>query len=195
MFQEFVFNFHYYTDYNVKKAVGTLLSQRDGRNVYVVGSANVGKSKFIRALLKEMRKFESNNFDPGAAAHGRFLPMESAMPGTTLGLIPLSVIHTYVLNYILCITLFCLHECVILNTQFDYFVLDGIMLSIILNMSPNLITLVNVRTLAELNKCSQLLQLILTLICMSSLYIQYIHFHGKNRSLPLFYYKFFGIIE
>ena len=32
----------------------------------------------------------SSSFDPAAVAHSRHLPVESAMPGTTLQLIPLS---------------------------------------------------------------------------------------------------------
>lgn len=33
--------------------------------------------------------FEGGNFDPAARATGRYLPVESPMPGTTLGIIPL----------------------------------------------------------------------------------------------------------
>jgi hypothetical protein len=34
------------------------------------------------------------NFDAAAAATSRFLPVESAMPGTTLGIIPLQAFET-----------------------------------------------------------------------------------------------------
>ena len=55
-----------------------MFSQRKGRDVYVLGSANVGKSTFIRAALKAMRE-QGNFFVPG-----KRLPTASAMPGTTL---------------------------------------------------------------------------------------------------------------
>jgi hypothetical protein len=38
---------------------------------------------------QEMAQFEGGNFDPAALANGRYLPVESPMPGTTLGFIPL----------------------------------------------------------------------------------------------------------
>ncbi|KAL6757450.1 hypothetical protein V8C86DRAFT_1669624 [Haematococcus lacustris] len=63
--------------------------ERQGRDVYVIGAANVGKSAFVRAMLKDMSKFEGMNFDPAALANARYLPTESPMPGTTLGLIAL----------------------------------------------------------------------------------------------------------
>ncbi|GAU27613.1 hypothetical protein TSUD_270020 [Trifolium subterraneum] len=49
------------------------------------GSANVGKSAFINALLKTMA-FN----DPVAAAAQRYKPVQSAVPGTTLGPIPIN---------------------------------------------------------------------------------------------------------
>jgi len=67
----------------VKKAVGAMFAERKGRDVYVLGAANVGKSTFIRAALKAMR--EEGNFGVPA----KRLPTASAMPGTTLGVIPL----------------------------------------------------------------------------------------------------------
>uniref|UniRef100_A0A7I4E6M4 CP-type G domain-containing protein n=1 Tax=Physcomitrium patens TaxID=3218 RepID=A0A7I4E6M4_PHYPA len=57
-----------------------MLRQRQGRDVYVLGSANVGKSAFISTLLRDM-----GERDPIAAAAQRFRPIQSAMPGTTLG--------------------------------------------------------------------------------------------------------------
>lgn len=36
-----------------------------------------------------MSLFDGGNFDPAARATGRYLPVESPMPGTTLGIIPL----------------------------------------------------------------------------------------------------------
>ena len=67
----------------VKKAVGAMFAERKGRDVYVLGAANVGKSTFIRAALKAMR--EEGNF----GVPNKRLPTASAMPGTTLGVIPL----------------------------------------------------------------------------------------------------------
>ncbi|GAV68104.1 MMR_HSR1 domain-containing protein [Cephalotus follicularis] len=54
--------------------------QKKGRDVYILGSANVGKSAFISALLKMMAER-----DPAAAAAQRYKPIQSAVPGTTLG--------------------------------------------------------------------------------------------------------------
>ena len=67
----------------LKRAVGAMFAERKGRDVYVLGAANVGKSTFIRAALKAMR--EEGNFGVPA----KRLPTASAMPGTTLGVIPL----------------------------------------------------------------------------------------------------------
>lgn len=73
----------------MSRALSSILRERSGRNVYIVGAANVGKSAFVRAALKEMSDFSSRNFDSSAASLGRYVPVESPMPGTTLGLIPL----------------------------------------------------------------------------------------------------------
>ncbi|WIA31824.1 hypothetical protein OEZ86_002691 [Tetradesmus obliquus] len=71
-----------------------LCRERKGRDVFVVGAANVGKSAFVRAMLKEMSSLTGGNFDAAAMASARHLPVESAMPGTTLGLIPLQAFET-----------------------------------------------------------------------------------------------------
>lgn len=57
-----------------------LRQQRQGRDVYILGSANVGKSAFVSAMLQELAKR-----DYAATAALRHLPIQSAMPGTTLG--------------------------------------------------------------------------------------------------------------
>jgi nitric-oxide synthase len=67
----------------IKGAVAAMSSLRAGRDVVVVGAANVGKSSFIRAALAAMRA------GGDVAAPGRRLPLASPMPGTTLGVIPL----------------------------------------------------------------------------------------------------------
>ncbi len=78
----------------MSSAVSKICRERKGRDVFVVGAANVGKSAFVRAMLREMGSFDSASFDPAASATGRYLPVESAMPGTTLGLIPLQAFET-----------------------------------------------------------------------------------------------------
>ncbi|XP_024047897.1 NO-associated protein 1, chloroplastic/mitochondrial isoform X2 [Citrus clementina] len=54
--------------------------EKKGRDVYILGSANVGKSAFINALLKKM-----GERDPAAAMAQKYRPIQSAVPGTTLG--------------------------------------------------------------------------------------------------------------
>ncbi|KAL5810884.1 hypothetical protein ACOSQ4_027452 [Xanthoceras sorbifolium] len=54
--------------------------EKKGRDVYILGSANVGKSAFINALLKTM-----GERDPVAAMAHKYKPIQSAVPGTTLG--------------------------------------------------------------------------------------------------------------
>ncbi|GLC36226.1 hypothetical protein PLESTB_001366400 [Pleodorina starrii] len=73
-----------HTGDGMSAAVSRICRERKSRDVYVVGAANVGKSAFVRAMLKEMART-----DPAAIGTGKYLPVESAMPGTTLGLIPL----------------------------------------------------------------------------------------------------------
>lgn len=58
--------------------------------MFIVGAANVGKSAFIRRMLKEMGSVQSRHFDACAQQIKRQLPVESAMPGTTLGRVPLA---------------------------------------------------------------------------------------------------------
>jgi hypothetical protein len=76
-FQTFAFKFDVYRYSGVvcvsgkqgegmKEAVGAMFSERKGRDVYVLGSANVGKSTFIRQALKTMRE-QGNFFVPGGA--------------------------------------------------------------------------------------------------------------------------------
>ena len=67
-----------------------ILRTRRGRDTWVVGAANVGKSALLRALTKEMGNPNSTTFTPAAAAKGKKLPIVSRMPGTTLG--PISVV-------------------------------------------------------------------------------------------------------
>lgn len=72
-------------------AVGSIRKLRQGRDVYVMGAANVGKSAFTRALVQEMSSMSSQQFDPAALQNKKHLPVESPMPGTTLKSIPLNV--------------------------------------------------------------------------------------------------------
>lgn len=71
------------------QACASILSQRVGRDVFIIGVANVGKSAFVRRMLKEMTNMASRHFDAKATQVGRRLPVESAMPGTTLGFVKL----------------------------------------------------------------------------------------------------------
>jgi nitric-oxide synthase len=75
----------------VAQAVGALRRARLGRDVYVMGAANVGKSSFVRSLVKDMSSMRSRQYDPLAPGAAKHLPVESAMPGTTLRTIPLQV--------------------------------------------------------------------------------------------------------
>lgn len=47
-------------------AVSAICSERKSRDVYVVGAANVGKSAFVRAMLKETART-----DPAAIGMGK----------------------------------------------------------------------------------------------------------------------------
>jgi len=69
--------------FGMREAVLQMMRERNGRDVYVMGAANVGKSTFIRAAMDELRS-AGNYFAPT-----KRLPVASAMPGTTLGVIPL----------------------------------------------------------------------------------------------------------
>ena len=75
----------------VAEAVATVRQLRLGRDVYIMGAANVGKSSFVRALVKDMSSMKSRQYDPLAPGRSKHLPVESAMPGTTLRTIPLEV--------------------------------------------------------------------------------------------------------
>ncbi|KAL6848477.1 hypothetical protein ACP4OV_021771 [Aristida adscensionis] len=60
--------------------ISEIQQEKKGRDVYILGSANVGKSAFISALLRIMAYK-----DPVAAAAQKYKPIQSAVPGTTLG--------------------------------------------------------------------------------------------------------------
>lgn len=67
----------------VSGVAGATLRERSGRDVYIVGASNVGKSTFCRALLGALR--DRGDF----LAQDSKLPVASPMPGTTLGAIKL----------------------------------------------------------------------------------------------------------
>lgn len=71
-------------------AAASLRRARAGRDVVVLGAANVGKSAFVRALVEEMRKATGPQFDAAAASVAKRLPVASAVPGTTLAKISLA---------------------------------------------------------------------------------------------------------
>ncbi|XP_073105823.1 putative nitric oxide synthase isoform X4 [Elaeis guineensis] len=60
--------------------ISKIQKEKKVRDVYILGSANVGKSAFVNALLKMM-----SLKDPVAAAARKYKPMQSAVPGTILG--------------------------------------------------------------------------------------------------------------
>ncbi|XP_047080755.1 putative nitric oxide synthase [Lolium rigidum] len=60
--------------------ISEIQQEKKARDVYILGSANVGKSAFISAMLKTMAYK-----DPVAAAAQKYKPIQSAVPGTTLG--------------------------------------------------------------------------------------------------------------
>lgn len=64
----------------ISGVVSEIQKEKKGGDVYILGSANVGKSVFITALLKLM-----GERDPVAAAAQKYKPIQSAVPGTTLG--------------------------------------------------------------------------------------------------------------
>ena len=72
-------------------AIAAVRKERRGRDTFIMGAANVGKSAFIRSLVKDMADATSRQFDPAAISRRKRLPVESSMPGTTLGLIPMPV--------------------------------------------------------------------------------------------------------
>ena len=82
------------TKEGIDEVVADIKKQRLGRDVYIVGAANVGKSAFTRAFVKEMSSMSSKQFDPLAIGKSKRLPMESSMPGTTLSSIPLEVFQS-----------------------------------------------------------------------------------------------------
>lgn len=55
----------------------------------VTGGRRQGAPGGRRALMREMKTATSPQFDPAALAAARRLPVESAVPGTTLAPIPL----------------------------------------------------------------------------------------------------------
>jgi nitric-oxide synthase len=82
------------TKEGIDEVVADIKKNRLGRDVYIVGAANVGKSAFVRAFVKEMSSMSSKQFDPLAVGKSKRLPMESSMPGTTLASIPLEVFQS-----------------------------------------------------------------------------------------------------
>ncbi len=82
------------TKEGIDEVVADIKQQRLGRDVYIVGAANVGKSAFTRAFVREMSSISSKQYDPLAVGKSKRLPMESSMPGTTLSSIPLEVFQS-----------------------------------------------------------------------------------------------------
>ena len=72
------------TGAGVRAAARTIVAERGGRDVYLVGAANVGKSKFLAALIDELAA-------GGGGRPEKRLPLASSTPGTTLRVIPFDV--------------------------------------------------------------------------------------------------------
>jgi len=68
-------------------AVAAVEAQRAGRDLYILGAANVGKSAFVRAYAAAAAA-------AGAARVAGVLPTESPMPGTTLGNVAVAAFTT-----------------------------------------------------------------------------------------------------
>lgn len=60
----------------IAPAVRTILGERKGRDLFILGAANVGKSLFVASLLEE-----------AFGGRGKRLPLSSPTPGTTLSMI------------------------------------------------------------------------------------------------------------
>ena len=82
------------TKAGIENAAASIKKLRLGRDVYIMGAANVGKSAFVRAFVNEMSSMRSRQYDPLASTKSKRLPVESSMPGTTLSSIPLEVFAT-----------------------------------------------------------------------------------------------------
>jgi hypothetical protein len=59
------------------------MAERRGRDLYVMGAANVGKTAFVAALLQAAGA-------AGQLAASASAPLQSGMPGTTLGMLPVA---------------------------------------------------------------------------------------------------------
>mmetsp|Transcript_102444 Transcript_102444/g.256681 ORF Transcript_102444/g.256681 Transcript_102444/m.256681 type:complete len:856 (-) Transcript_102444:93-2660(-) len=73
-----------WTQSGINQAVSRLLEYRRGTDVFVVGSANAGKSMFIHRLLDSLEQ----RFPSGKVENVE-RPLVSDTPGTTLGIMPL----------------------------------------------------------------------------------------------------------
>ena len=76
----------------VAECLAAVEAERQARDLYVLGAANVGKSAFISALVQAA----------GGAGHLAplpELPLQSSMPGTTLGVMPVAAFSTGGLLY------------------------------------------------------------------------------------------------
>eukprot|EP00898_Chlorokybus_atmophyticus_P005502 jgi/Chlat1/5953/Chrsp4S06266 len=77
------------TGMGMEQIARMITTERQGRDVYILGAANAGKSAFVHALLKDLAKR-----DPAAIAASKRQPVQSAMPGTTLGPIAIDAFGT-----------------------------------------------------------------------------------------------------
>jgi hypothetical protein len=67
-------------------------AQRQRRDVYLLGAANVGKSALVRSLLQLLAAGGQLAEEAAGGRRPQLLPTESAMPGTTLDVMPVAAL-------------------------------------------------------------------------------------------------------
>lgn len=56
------------TGANIAAAASSILIERKGRDIYILGAANVGKSAFVRALVRDMSSWQVSMCTVGSAS-------------------------------------------------------------------------------------------------------------------------------
>ena len=59
------------TGANIAAAASSILIERKGRDIYILGAANVGKSAFVRALVRDMSSWQVSM---GSVSSARLCP-------------------------------------------------------------------------------------------------------------------------
>jgi nitric-oxide synthase len=76
----------------LQECMAAITAERKGRDLYVMGAANVGKTAFVSALLRAAGA-------AGQLVASSSVPLQSGMPGTTLGMLPVAAFGTGGLLY------------------------------------------------------------------------------------------------